>query len=251
MTARPPGNNLAETRRTSPGSRLPARDDGGRNSLQARPERSWTSMGLFGFVAHLVLCGLHGGAGPSDVGRAPGAGPVELAAGAVGVGHPAPSPRAQAWVRRAPDFALPAAGLRRVRLRDFTGRTILLVFADDPGDLLPELNRLQRRGEHQVLLVRNSTGDGHEGIPVLRQTAGSLSRRYESRDPLRLCHRRAGPDRREGAGPQRPASPLPPGRGPDLGRRAGPADDPPAGLDAEPATARLRDFRPRRTISSS
>ena len=54
------------------------------------------------------------------------------------------SPRRQPRPRGglpAPDFGLPAAGLGRVRLRQFAGRKVLLVFADDARDLLPELRR--------------------------------------------------------------------------------------------------------------
>ena len=85
----------------------------------------------------------------------------------------------------APDFVLPAAGPGRIRLRGFAGRWVLLVFSDDARDLLPELQRLQRRDELQVLLVQNSAaaarlpaGSRKDGILVLRQRGGTLSRRY-------------------------------------------------------------------------
>ena len=134
-------------------------------------------MGLFGFIAHLVLCGLMAGLGLLMWGvlRVQGRLSWRLEQ------WESATPRRRRGLgvgSRAPDFALPAAGMGRVRLRDFAGRTVLLVFADDPRGLLAELNRLQRRGDLQVLLVRNSAGDGREGIPVLRQTGGRLSRRY-------------------------------------------------------------------------
>jgi hypothetical protein len=86
---------------------------------------------------------------------------------------------------RAPAFELRAEGGGRVRLRDFAGRRVLLVFGDDARDLLPELNRLQRRGGLQVLLVRSGPAAaattpeirGAE-FPVLRQKSGRLARCY-------------------------------------------------------------------------
>ena len=85
----------------------------------------------------------------------------------------------------APDFALPAAGLGRVRLRGLYGRTVLLVFADHARVLLPELRRLRRPGDLEVLLVQNATaaarpdpGGGADGVLVLRQRRGRLARQY-------------------------------------------------------------------------
>jgi hypothetical protein len=82
---------------------------------------------------------------------------------------------------RARAFTLPADSGGRVRLRDFAGRRVLLVFADDPGDLLAELDRLHLRGDLQVLLIRDrkaAEGDGAVRIPVLRQRQARLARRY-------------------------------------------------------------------------
>jgi hypothetical protein len=86
---------------------------------------------------------------------------------------------------RAPRFALLTDGGGRARLSEFSGRRVLLVFADDPGELQPELERLHRRGGLQVLLVRNQCvaaqpagGDEPAGFPVLRQREGRLARRY-------------------------------------------------------------------------
>jgi hypothetical protein len=78
----------------------------------------------------------------------------------------------------APIFSLPAAGRGRVRLRQFTGRKVLLMFADNARDLLPELRHLQRQGTVEVLLVQNSAGSEKTGMTVLQQRHGRLSRRY-------------------------------------------------------------------------
>jgi hypothetical protein len=78
----------------------------------------------------------------------------------------------------APKFGLTTAGRGRIRLQQFAGSKVLLVFADNGRDLLPELRRLQRPGELQVLLVQNSAGSETAGITVLVQKAGRLSRRY-------------------------------------------------------------------------
>src|SRR4051812_3400695 len=68
-----------------------------------------------------------------------------------------PRRRRGIWVGSpAPGFALPDAGRGRVCLRDFVGRKVLLVFGDDARDILPELRRIRRGGEFQVLLVQNA-----------------------------------------------------------------------------------------------
>jgi hypothetical protein len=86
----------------------------------------------------------------------------------------------------APDFALRGSGPGRVRLRDLAGRTVLLVFADDARGVLPELRRLRRRGDLEILLVQNATAaarppddGGADGVPVVRQKRGRLARRYQ------------------------------------------------------------------------
>src|SRR5262245_4678285 len=59
--------------------------------------------------------------------------------------------------RKAPAFSLPSVQGTRVALKRFAGRRVLLLFTranDHPWkELLPELNRLQRQGALQVLLV--------------------------------------------------------------------------------------------------
>lgn len=92
---------------------------------------------------------------------------------------------------RAPDFTLPSVEGAEVSLRDFAGRKILLVFTkvgcNPCRAIVPELNKLQRGGEHQVLVVNNGTPEktrkwaGEAGVcfPVLMQENWSVSRRYE------------------------------------------------------------------------
>ena len=58
---------------------------------------------------------------------------------------------------RAPAFSLPSVQGARVALKDFAGRRVLLVFTQSDAhpwqQLVPELNRLQRRGSPRVLLI--------------------------------------------------------------------------------------------------
>jgi methylamine dehydrogenase accessory protein MauD len=94
---------------------------------------------------------------------------------------------------RAPAFSLPDAQGARVALKRFAGRRVLLVFtqgSQGPGQpLLPELNRLQRRGDLQVLLVETGgpqaaatlAGEGQAAFPVLVQGARNVARRYRVR----------------------------------------------------------------------
>jgi hypothetical protein len=96
-----------------------------------------------------------------------------------------PRRRGLAPGRRAPGFRLPAEGGGRVRLRDLSDRRVLLVFADDVRDLQPELDRLQLRGELQIVQIRATNDVRPAGessprahFPVLRQRAGRVSRRY-------------------------------------------------------------------------
>src|SRR5215471_14577792 len=63
--------------------------------------------------------------------------------------------------KKAPDFTLPSVAGTEVALSSFAGRKVLLVFVQ-PGcgpcrQITPELNRLQGKGDLQVLVV--STGD--------------------------------------------------------------------------------------------
>ena len=59
----------------------------------------------------------------------------------------------------APDFTLPSTAGGEVSLSDFAGRKVLLVFTQSGcspcHDIAPELNRVQEKGEHQVLVVNH------------------------------------------------------------------------------------------------
>jgi hypothetical protein len=146
---------------------------------------------------------------------------------------------------KAPDFRLPAAGLGRVRLRDFAGRKVLLVFADGARELLPELRRLQRRGDVQVLLIQNAAGGDTEGVTVCRQKQGRLARRYRVIEtPFAFVI--------DGRGVIAAKALVRNGTQLhfllDAARtwaESGPVGDRPAGSEDETAVARLRDFRPR------
>jgi methylamine dehydrogenase accessory protein MauD len=94
--------------------------------------------------------------------------------------------------KKAPDFTLPSVAGTEVSLSDFAGRPVLLVFVQ-PGcgpcrEITPELNRLQGKGEVQVLVVSNGDGEANRewagevraNFPVLAQGRLSLSRRYEA-----------------------------------------------------------------------
>jgi peroxiredoxin len=91
---------------------------------------------------------------------------------------------------RAPAFALPSVQGARVALKGFAGRRVLLVFTQCSRhpwqELLGELNRLQRRGSPQVLLVETGgagpakrlAAEGRAAFPVLLQENRNLARRY-------------------------------------------------------------------------
>jgi methylamine dehydrogenase accessory protein MauD len=93
--------------------------------------------------------------------------------------------------RKAPNFTLPMAGGGERSLADFTGRRVLLVLTQSGCgpcmEIVPELNRLHERGEHQVLVVNNADPDATRqwaletkaSFPVLAQEKFSLSKRYE------------------------------------------------------------------------
>jgi methylamine dehydrogenase accessory protein MauD len=93
--------------------------------------------------------------------------------------------------RVAPDFTLPSAAGEEVSLHDFAGRAVLLVFTQSGCGpchaIMPELNRVQRRGGHQVVVVNNGTPDeareladgARAEFPVLAQDHFDLSKRYE------------------------------------------------------------------------
>jgi methylamine dehydrogenase accessory protein MauD len=91
---------------------------------------------------------------------------------------------------KAPAFTLPSVQGARVALKGFAGRRVLLVFTQSNShpwqDLLPELNRLQRRGNPQVLLVETGgpepakqlAAEGRAAFPVLLQETRNLAKRY-------------------------------------------------------------------------
>ena len=91
---------------------------------------------------------------------------------------------------KAPAFALASIQGARVALKSFAGRRVLLVFTKSDShpwqQLLPELNRLQRRGDLQVLLIETGgpelakqlAGEGQAAVPVLVQALRNLAKRY-------------------------------------------------------------------------
>jgi methylamine dehydrogenase accessory protein MauD len=107
--------------------------------------------------------------------------------------------------RKALDFTLPAvaqaAGAQpavngnsshtQLSLSGFAGRKVLLVFTQSGcgpcQEIVPELNRVHDKGEHQVVVVNNGEGDetrqwaAEVGVrfPVLAQEKYSLSKRYQ------------------------------------------------------------------------
>jgi peroxiredoxin len=93
--------------------------------------------------------------------------------------------------KKAPDFTLPSAAGGELSLHDFTGRKVLLVFTQSGCGpchaMAPEFNRVQEKGEHQVLVVNNGELDETRQwakevgarYPVLVQDKFSLSKRYE------------------------------------------------------------------------
>jgi methylamine dehydrogenase accessory protein MauD len=93
--------------------------------------------------------------------------------------------------KKAPDFTLPSAHGKEVALHDFVGRKVLLVFTQSGCSpckkIVPELNRLGRSGESQVVVVNNGGADATRKwseevgarFPVLAQDRFSVSKRYE------------------------------------------------------------------------
>jgi methylamine dehydrogenase accessory protein MauD len=93
--------------------------------------------------------------------------------------------------KRAPDFTLPSAFSGPVSLSDFAGRKRLIVFTQSGcgpcHDIMPELNRVQRQGQYQVLVVNNGSAeetrrwaaDVKARFPVLTQDKWEISKRYE------------------------------------------------------------------------
>jgi methylamine dehydrogenase accessory protein MauD len=93
---------------------------------------------------------------------------------------------------RSPEFSLPDTAGDRVSLRDFAGRRVFLVFTQSGcrpcHAVLPELEKLQAKGEVRVIVVNNgdleSTRDWTKRLslsfPVLVQERYELSKRYEA-----------------------------------------------------------------------
>jgi methylamine dehydrogenase accessory protein MauD len=94
--------------------------------------------------------------------------------------------------KRAPDFTLPSVAGEDVSLHDFAGRRVFLVFTQSGckpcHKVVPELNKLQRGGEVQVLVVNNGeaeatrewAAEADARFPVLKQRQFSVSKRYET-----------------------------------------------------------------------
>jgi methylamine dehydrogenase accessory protein MauD len=93
--------------------------------------------------------------------------------------------------KKAPDFTLPCVSGGEVSLHDFAGRRVFLVFTMSGCKpchrIVPELNKLQRRGDVQVLVVNNGELEATRQwaaevkvcFPVLAQQQFSVSKRYE------------------------------------------------------------------------
>jgi methylamine dehydrogenase accessory protein MauD len=92
---------------------------------------------------------------------------------------------------KAPDFTLPAVAAGEVSLADFASQELLLVFTQTGcapcHEIVPELNRLHRAGDIQILVVTHgdlqAVGDwareAHAVFPVAAQPDWSISRRYQ------------------------------------------------------------------------
>jgi methylamine dehydrogenase accessory protein MauD len=93
--------------------------------------------------------------------------------------------------KKAPDFTLPCVAGGEVSLQDFAGRRVLLAFTMSGCKpchrIVPELIKLQRGGDVQVLVVNNGeleatrqwAGEAGVCFPMLVQQQFSVSRRYE------------------------------------------------------------------------
>jgi methylamine dehydrogenase accessory protein MauD len=92
---------------------------------------------------------------------------------------------------KAPDFTLPCATGGEISLHDFAGRKVLLVFTQSRcgpcHDMAPEFNRVQAKGEHQVVVINNGEPDESRKwadeiqaqFPILIQEKFSVAKRYE------------------------------------------------------------------------
>ena len=93
--------------------------------------------------------------------------------------------------KKAPDFTLPSAIGGDVSLQSYASRKLFLVFTQAGcgpcHQIMPELNKLQRAGEVQVVVVNNGDADGARKLaeksqarfPVLAQERFGVSKRYE------------------------------------------------------------------------
>jgi peroxiredoxin len=93
--------------------------------------------------------------------------------------------------KKAPDFTLPSVAGGEVSLAEFAGRQVFLVFVQTGCGpchaVAPDLNRLQRSGKYQVLVVNNGESaavakwakEVHAEFPVLIQDKWTVSKHYE------------------------------------------------------------------------
>ncbi|HKB36612.1 MAG TPA: peroxiredoxin family protein [Gemmataceae bacterium] len=93
--------------------------------------------------------------------------------------------------KKALDFTLPGAGGGERSLHDFAGRKVLLVFTQAGcgpcKDIVPELNRVHDKGDHQVVVVNNGDPEASRKwaaetgarFLVLAQEKFSVSKRYQ------------------------------------------------------------------------
>jgi methylamine dehydrogenase accessory protein MauD len=93
--------------------------------------------------------------------------------------------------KKAPAFRLAGTNGKEVTLADYAGRKVLLVFTQSGCSpckaIVPELNRLARRGTHQVLVVNNADPDETRAwasevdarFPVLAQENYAISKRFQ------------------------------------------------------------------------
>jgi methylamine dehydrogenase accessory protein MauD len=94
--------------------------------------------------------------------------------------------------KKAPAFNLPSTNGKEVALGDYAGRKVLLVFTQSGCSpckaIVPELNRLEERGTHQVLVVNNAelektrawANEVNARFPVLAQENHTLSKRFQA-----------------------------------------------------------------------
>ena len=93
--------------------------------------------------------------------------------------------------KHAPEFTLPSATDGKVSLSDFAGRKVLLVFTQSGcspcHDIAPELNDVQAKGEHQVLVVNHGepqdaaemAAEVEARFPIVTQNDWDISKKYQ------------------------------------------------------------------------